>query len=178
MIGRCGGGGTAGGRRLFGSGGPAQQQSQRTADSAEDSRRVRRLYREQFSDFNARHFHEKPCEPHGIDISYPWVYHGRNQSHGKPREESPCSSCRAHSVIFGLPTTRTRPKRQCWRSTHFRAIPGSGSRRYALLSIATRRAALLLTAPGLAVEARPKPLKSSLQPTISIDVGKGQRLAS
>ena len=35
---------------------------------------VLRLYREQYSDFNVRHFHEKLRERHGIEISYTWVY--------------------------------------------------------------------------------------------------------
>ena len=35
---------------------------------------VLRLYREQYSDFNVRHFHEKLEEKHGIDLSYTWVY--------------------------------------------------------------------------------------------------------
>src|ERR1700689_4439917 len=35
---------------------------------------VLRLYREQYSDFNVRHFHEKLRELHGIEISYTWVY--------------------------------------------------------------------------------------------------------
>ena len=32
------------------------------------------LYREQYSDFNVRHFHEKLREQHRIEISYTWVY--------------------------------------------------------------------------------------------------------
>ena len=35
---------------------------------------VLRLYREQYSDFNVRHFHEKLREQHRIEISYRWVY--------------------------------------------------------------------------------------------------------
>lgn len=35
---------------------------------------VLRLYREQYSDFNVRHFHEKLGEKHGIHLSYTWVY--------------------------------------------------------------------------------------------------------
>ena len=35
---------------------------------------VLRLYREQYSDFNVRHFHEKLGEQHRINISYTWVY--------------------------------------------------------------------------------------------------------
>jgi transposase len=35
---------------------------------------VLRLYREQYSDFNVRHFHEKLREQHQITISYTWVY--------------------------------------------------------------------------------------------------------
>ena len=35
--------------------------------------RVLRLYREQYQDFNVRHFHEKLVEEHGIQLSYQWV---------------------------------------------------------------------------------------------------------
>jgi transposase len=35
--------------------------------------RVLRLYREQYHDFNVRHFHEKLAEEHGIKLSYQWV---------------------------------------------------------------------------------------------------------
>src|SRR5215467_7978980 len=34
---------------------------------------VLRLYREQYFDFNVRHFHEKLVEEHRIEISYTWV---------------------------------------------------------------------------------------------------------
>jgi transposase len=34
---------------------------------------VLRLYREQYRDFNVRHFHEKLVEQHGIELSYTWV---------------------------------------------------------------------------------------------------------
>ncbi len=34
---------------------------------------VLRLYREQYSDFNVRHFHEKLVEQHRIQLSYSWV---------------------------------------------------------------------------------------------------------
>lgn len=34
---------------------------------------VLRLYREQYFDFNVRHFHEKLVEEHGIGLSYTWV---------------------------------------------------------------------------------------------------------
>ncbi len=34
---------------------------------------VLRLYREQYADFNVRHFHEKLREEHGIKLSYTWV---------------------------------------------------------------------------------------------------------
>lgn len=35
--------------------------------------RVLELYREKYSDFNVRHFHEKLAEEHGIHYSYSWV---------------------------------------------------------------------------------------------------------
>jgi transposase len=31
------------------------------------------LYRERYFDFSVRHFHEKLCEEHGIELSYTWV---------------------------------------------------------------------------------------------------------
>ena len=34
---------------------------------------VLRLYREEYFDFNVRHFHEKLGEGHSIEISYTWV---------------------------------------------------------------------------------------------------------
>src|SRR5918996_2965943 len=34
---------------------------------------VLRLYREQYFDFNVRHFHEKLVEEHGLELSYTWV---------------------------------------------------------------------------------------------------------
>lgn len=39
----------------------------------ETAGRVLELYREQYFDFNVRHFHEKLVEEHGIEISYTWV---------------------------------------------------------------------------------------------------------
>ena len=35
--------------------------------------KVLQMYRERYSDFNVRHFHEKLQEDHGIPFSYPWV---------------------------------------------------------------------------------------------------------
>ncbi len=34
---------------------------------------ILRLYREEYFDFNAKHFHEKSRENYGIDHSYTWV---------------------------------------------------------------------------------------------------------
>jgi transposase len=34
---------------------------------------VLRLYREQYFDFNVRHFHEKLVDEHGLELSYTWV---------------------------------------------------------------------------------------------------------
>jgi transposase len=39
----------------------------------ETAERVLELYREKYSDFNVRHFHEKLREAHGIQLSYMWV---------------------------------------------------------------------------------------------------------
>src|SRR3989441_6671044 len=39
----------------------------------ETVREVLRLYREEYYDFNVRHFHEKLVEEHGIKLSYTWV---------------------------------------------------------------------------------------------------------
>jgi transposase len=38
-----------------------------------EAERVLRLYREQYFDFNVRHFHEKLGHEHGITLSYTWV---------------------------------------------------------------------------------------------------------
>jgi transposase len=38
-----------------------------------DAERVLTLYREQYFDFNVRHFHEKLRDEHGITLSYTWV---------------------------------------------------------------------------------------------------------
>jgi transposase len=38
-----------------------------------DAERVLTLYREQYFDFNVRHFHEKLGDEHGITLSYTWV---------------------------------------------------------------------------------------------------------
>ena len=35
--------------------------------------RVLKLYREDYFDFNVKHFHEKLVEDHGIEYSYTWV---------------------------------------------------------------------------------------------------------
>src|SRR5215470_13733883 len=35
--------------------------------------KVLELYREEYFDFNVKHFHEKLKEKHGIDLSYTWV---------------------------------------------------------------------------------------------------------
>lgn len=39
----------------------------------EEAKKVVRLYRETYYDFNVRHFHEKLQEEHGINLSYTWV---------------------------------------------------------------------------------------------------------
>ena len=39
----------------------------------EQAERVLVLYREKYSDFNVRHFHEKLSSEYGIDLSYTWV---------------------------------------------------------------------------------------------------------
>src|SRR5262252_3108738 len=36
--------------------------------------KVMALYRDQYHDFNVRHFHEKLREKHQIELSYTWVY--------------------------------------------------------------------------------------------------------
>jgi transposase len=68
---------------------------------------VLRLYREQYSDFNVRHFHEKLGEQHGIDISYTWVYQAltgaglvtkrrRRTPHRRRRERRPMPGMLLH----------------------------------------------------------------------------------
>ena len=41
--------------------------------------KVLQLYREKYFDFNVRHFHEKLAEEHGVQISYTWVWHCKEQ---------------------------------------------------------------------------------------------------
>jgi transposase len=49
-----------------------QASSHRVAQKTAEE--VLRLYREEYSDFSVRHFHEKLWEKHEIDLSYTWVY--------------------------------------------------------------------------------------------------------
>ena len=66
-----------------------------------------RLYREQYSDFNVRHFHEKLRESHQIEISYTWVYQAltgaglvakkrRRAPHRRRRERRPMPGMLLH----------------------------------------------------------------------------------
>src|SRR3954471_20116927 len=68
---------------------------------------VLRLYQEQYSDFNVRHFHEKLKELHGIEISYTWVYEAlsgagliakkrRRAPHRRRRERRPMPGMLLH----------------------------------------------------------------------------------
>lgn len=68
---------------------------------------VLRLYREQYSDFNVRHFHEKLREQHQIEISYTWVYQAltgagliakkrRRAPHRRRRERRPMPGMLLH----------------------------------------------------------------------------------
>jgi transposase len=68
---------------------------------------VFRLYREQYSDFNVRHFHEKLREQHQIEISYTWVYQAltgagliakkrRRAPHRRRRERRPMPGMLLH----------------------------------------------------------------------------------
>lgn len=68
---------------------------------------VLRLYREQYFDFNVRHFHEKLAEEHGIRLSYTWVKNalqgaglvGRRKKRGrhhKRRERRPLTGMLLH----------------------------------------------------------------------------------
>src|SRR6202045_1140693 len=68
---------------------------------------VLRLYREQYSDFNVRHFHEKLREQHRIEISYTWVYEAltgagliakkrRRAPHRRRRERRPMPGMMLH----------------------------------------------------------------------------------
>jgi hypothetical protein len=45
-----------------------------------DAERVLTLYREQYFDFNVRHFHEKLRDEHGITLSYTWVKNALQQA--------------------------------------------------------------------------------------------------
>lgn len=68
---------------------------------------VLRLYQEQYSDFNVRHFHEKLKELHRIEISYTWVYQAlsgagliakkrRRAPHRRRRERRPMPGMLLH----------------------------------------------------------------------------------
>jgi transposase len=68
---------------------------------------VLRLYREQYNDFNVRHFHEKLREQHQIEISYTWVYQAltgaglisrkkRRTPHRRRRERRPMAGMLLH----------------------------------------------------------------------------------
>jgi transposase len=71
------------------------------------SEEVLRLYREQYSDFNVRHFHEKLRELHQIEISYTWLYQAltgagliakkrRRAPHRRRRERRPLPGMLLH----------------------------------------------------------------------------------
>jgi transposase len=68
---------------------------------------VLRLYRDRYSDFNVRHFHEKLRELHQIEISYTWVYQAltgagliakkrRRAPHRRRRERRPLPGMLLH----------------------------------------------------------------------------------
>jgi transposase len=68
---------------------------------------VFRLYQEQYSDFNVRHFHEKLREQHRIEISYTWLYQAlvgaglmakrkRRAPHRRRRERRPLPGMLLH----------------------------------------------------------------------------------
>lgn len=68
---------------------------------------VLKLYREQYFDFNVRHFHEKLCTEHGISLSYTWVKlalqtaglierRKKRGKHRKRRERRPLSGMMLH----------------------------------------------------------------------------------
>jgi transposase len=69
--------------------------------------RVLRLYREEYRDFNVRHFHEKLTEEHGIELSYQWVKcalqtaglvekRQRQEPHRRQRERRPMRGMLLH----------------------------------------------------------------------------------
>jgi transposase len=68
---------------------------------------VLRLYREEYSDCNVRHFHEKLCEQHEIEISYTWLHQAltgaglitkkrRRAPHRRRRERRPLPGMLLH----------------------------------------------------------------------------------
>ena len=68
---------------------------------------VLKLYREKYSDFNVKHFHEKLTEAHGISLSYTWVKtvlqnaglvprHKRRGKHRKRRPRRPLEGMLLH----------------------------------------------------------------------------------
>jgi len=69
--------------------------------------RVLTLFREQYNDFNVKHFHEKLLEEHGISLSYTWVKtvlqnaglvarHPRRGKHRKARPRRPLEGMLLH----------------------------------------------------------------------------------
>jgi transposase len=79
------------------------------------------LYREKYFDFNAKHFHEKLQEAHGIEVGYTWVKPAlqgaglvaRHKKRGPHREkaaaqgdlESCCTSTAASTAGFRMTVT-------------------------------------------------------------------------
>src|SRR5262245_41704993 len=91
--------------------------------SVEKLERVLRLYRDRYSDFNVRHFHEKLCEEHGIHYSYTWVKKALQTS-------GLVATRRQHG-----PHRRRRPSADSWDvATHRRQPTSMVSRRTAVRS--------------------------------------------
>src|SRR3954462_5310936 len=66
---------------------------------------VLQLYREQYFDFNVRHFHEKLVEDHGIELSCTWVNKALREGrlsgcHGGRSLGRCCTSTRASTLGF------------------------------------------------------------------------------
>ena len=70
----------------------------------EKAQRVLRLYREQYHDYNVRHFHEKLVEEHGIKLSYQWVKTALQTAGmvAKHKKRGPHRMRRERKVIRGM----------------------------------------------------------------------------
>src|SRR5262249_6817081 len=96
--------------------------------SVEKLERVLRLYRDRYSDFNVRHFHEKLREEHDIHYSYTWVKKAL-QTSGLVATRRPASATSAATAnSWDVATHRRQPTSMVSRRTAVRSDCHSGRR--------------------------------------------------